>query len=98
MLASRLKPLHPARPERNLSNHKEAVMLVLSRKVGEQLLIGDSIVVTVVRIGPHDVRIGIEAPADVDIVRTELIETADRAGVQSSGWHGDTRRRAAATS
>jgi carbon storage regulator len=53
-------------------------MLVLSRKAGEQLLIGDSIVVTVVRISPHEVRIGIEAPAEVEIVRTELLETADR--------------------
>lgn len=53
-------------------------MLVLSRKIGEQLLIGDSIVVTVVRIGPHDVRIGIEAPADVEIVRSELVESAER--------------------
>ena len=53
-------------------------MLVLSRKIGEQLLIGDSIVVTVVRIGPHDVRIGIEAPAEVEIVRSELVEPAER--------------------
>ena len=53
-------------------------MLVLSRKIGEQLLIGDSIVVTVVRIGPHDVRIGIEAPADVEIVRNELVEPAEQ--------------------
>jgi carbon storage regulator len=73
-------------------------MLVLSRKVSEQLLIGDSIVVTVVRIGPHDVRIGIEAPDDVEIVRTELIETADTVGVQPSGCCGDARRRAAAAS
>ncbi len=55
-------------------------MLVLSRKIGEQLLIGESIVVTVVRIGPHDVRIGIEAPADVEIVRSELVEPAERRG------------------
>ncbi|MEX2140170.1 MAG: carbon storage regulator [Pirellulales bacterium] len=72
-------------------------MLVLSRKVGEQLLIGESIVVTVVRIGPHDVRIGIEAPADVEIVRTELIESAT-VGVQPSGCRGDSRRQAAAAS
>ena len=46
-------------------------MLVLSRKVGEKLIIGD-IVVTIVRIGPSTVRIGIEAPRDVNIVRAEL--------------------------
>ena len=53
-------------------------MLVLSRKIGEQLLIGESVVVTVVRIGPHDVRIGIEAPAEVEIVRSELVEPAEQ--------------------
>ena len=47
-----------------------SIMLVLSRKVGEQILIGDNIVVTVVRIGPKAVRIGIEASNDVPIVRT----------------------------
>ena len=70
-------------------------MLVLSRKVGEQLLIGDSIVVTVVRIGPHDVRIGIEAPADIDVVRTELIETAGAPRIQRTGCRAGTPRRAA---
>jgi carbon storage regulator len=54
----------------------EAPMLVLSRKIGEQILIGDSVVVTVVRINPQEVRIGIEAPSEVEIVRTELVATA----------------------
>ncbi len=44
-------------------------MLVLSRKVGQQILIGDRIAVTVVRIGPKAVRIGIEAPDDTSIIR-----------------------------
>ena len=34
-------------------------MLVLSRKVGERVLVGDKVVVTVVRIGPNAVRLGI---------------------------------------
>lgn len=49
-------------------------MLVLSRKVGERILIGDHIAVTVVRVGPGVVRIGVEAPADMPIVREELKE------------------------
>jgi carbon storage regulator len=53
--------------------HMVAPMLVLSRKIGEQILIGDSVVVTVVRISPHEVRIGVEAPSQVEIVRTELV-------------------------
>lgn len=47
-------------------------MLVLSRKPGERILIGDDIALTVVRIGPNTVRLGIEAPRDMNIVREEL--------------------------
>lgn len=47
-------------------------MLVLSRKAGEKVLIGDVIVITVVRIGPGAVRFGIEAPGDMNIVREEI--------------------------
>ena len=44
-------------------------MLVLSRKPGEKILIGDNVSVTIVRIGPNTVRIGIEAPRNMNIVR-----------------------------
>jgi carbon storage regulator len=47
-------------------------MLVLSRKVGERILIGENIAVTVVRIGQGGVRIGIDAPNDMNVVREEL--------------------------
>ena len=47
-------------------------MLVLSRKVGEKILIGDGIAVTVVRVGPGVVRLGIEAPNDTPVVREEI--------------------------
>ena len=49
-------------------------MLVLSRKAGERIMIGDNIVVTVVRTGRDNVRIGLEAPDDVKIIREELID------------------------
>jgi carbon storage regulator CsrA len=51
---------------------KERLMLVLTRKVGERIHIGDSIVVTVVRIQHDKVRIGIEAPPDVGVHREEV--------------------------
>lgn len=51
-------------------------MLVLSRKPGEKILIGDNVSITIVRIGPNTVRIGIEAPRNMNIVREELCETA----------------------
>ena len=47
-------------------------MLVLSRKVGEKILIGDNIAVTVVRIAQGIVRIGVEAPEELPIVREEI--------------------------
>ena len=47
-------------------------MLVLSRKVGEKILIGDSISVTVVRVAQGTVRIGVEAPQELPIVREEI--------------------------
>ena len=52
-------------------------MLVLSRKEGEQLVIGDNIVLTVNRIAGNRVAIGIEAPREVPIVRGELAEQAE---------------------
>jgi carbon storage regulator len=47
-------------------------MLVLSRKVGEAIQIGDNIEVMVVRIGPGVVRIGVAAPKDMTIFRPEI--------------------------
>ena len=47
-------------------------MLVVSRKLGQQILIGDRIIVTVVQLGRGSVRLGIEAPRDCPIVRSEV--------------------------
>jgi carbon storage regulator len=47
-------------------------MLVLSRKVGERIWIGDEISVTVVRIAGGGVRLGIDAPTHLAVVREEL--------------------------
>ena len=47
-------------------------MLVLSRKIGERILIGDEIAVTVVQVGHGAVRLGVEAPRKFSIVREEL--------------------------
>ncbi|HEV3021151.1 MAG TPA: carbon storage regulator [Pirellulales bacterium] len=51
-------------------------MLVLSRKVNEQIQIGDAITITVVRLSPNSVRIGVDAPPHLMIVRDELNESA----------------------
>lgn len=48
-------------------------MLVLSRKVGSSIRIGKDIVLTVVKIDRNQVRLGIEAPLNVPILRQELV-------------------------
>jgi carbon storage regulator len=47
-------------------------MLVLSRKPGEKVLVGGDITITVVAVGSRRIQIGIEAPAQVPILRGEL--------------------------
>ena len=48
-------------------------MLVLTRKLMEKLFIGDDICVTVVRLEGGQVRLGIEAPREVAVIRAELV-------------------------
>ena len=59
-------------------------MLVLSRKVGERILVGDDITITVVRMAQGVVRIGVEAPSDMPIVREEIKEQVNSAKRVSS--------------
>jgi carbon storage regulator CsrA len=53
-------------------------MLVLTRKANEEILIGGNIRITLVRIKGNSVRIGIEAPRDVRVVRGELAKQDSR--------------------
>ena len=58
-------------------------MLVLTRRVGERIHIGDDVVVTVVRIQGDKVRLGIDAPPQVVVHRQEVYERA-RAAAQAA--------------
>ena len=49
-------------------------MLVLTRRVGESLMIGTQVTVTVLRVAGHQVRLGVSAPKNVAINRGELYE------------------------
>ena len=53
-------------------------MLVLSRKLGEKIRIGDNICITVVDVERGKIRLGIEAPRDIPIFRQELLTGHDR--------------------
>ncbi len=50
-------------------------MLVVSRKKDESIIIGDNIKVTVVEISKDRIRIGVDAPENVNIARSELYDT-----------------------
>ncbi|GIG30644.1 carbon storage regulator CsrA [Cellulomonas marina] len=58
-------------------------MLVLSRRVGERLLIGDGIVVTVIEVRGDGVRLGIDAPREVRVHRAEVLEAVTAANVDA---------------
>jgi carbon storage regulator len=58
-------------------------MLVLSRKQSQRIRLGDSIVITVVRVAGDKVRLGIEAPRDMLVLRDEL-ESHEAAGEAST--------------
>ena len=56
-------------------------MLVLSRKLGEKIVVGENIVITVVKIDRNQVRIGIEAPPKVAVMREELLTQRRESGL-----------------
>ena len=62
-------------------------MLVLSRKIGEVITIGDLISVTVVEVKEGKVRLGIEAPQDMRIYRQEIYLKVQQENRQAAEWN-----------
>ena len=63
-------------------------MLILTRRVGETLMIGDVVTVTVLGVKGNQVRVGINAPKDVAVHREEIFQKIGREGnarVERSG-------------
>lgn len=59
-------------------------MLVLARKLDESIIIGDNIHIKVISIDKGVVKLGIDAPRDVDIIRSELIEDVKDSNIAAS--------------
>lgn len=68
-------------------------MLVLTRKAGERILIGDDIVITILDSRRDGVRIGIDAPRGVKIQRAEVVRAVTEANVEATQTAPDAEQR-----
>jgi carbon storage regulator len=59
-------------------------MLVLSRRAEEAIVIGDNIIITVLEIDGARVKLGIEAPRSVEVLRSEIYEAVKRANGEAT--------------
>jgi carbon storage regulator len=64
---------------------QETRMLILTRRVGESLMIGSEVTFTVLGVKGNQVRVGINAPKDVAVHREEIFERIKREGAQGGG-------------
>ncbi len=65
-------------------------MLVLTRKPNQSIMIGDDVEVSVLSVVGEKVRIGIHAPHDIPVFRTEIYVEIQREGEESSSPPGET--------
>lgn len=59
-------------------------MLVISRKINEKIKIGENIEIVIVSIDKNQVKIGIEAPKNLTILRSELLENIKEQNIKAS--------------
>ncbi|WP_462267910.1 carbon storage regulator CsrA [Desulfobacter sp.] len=59
-------------------------MLILTRKVGESIVIANNIIIKVVETGKNSIRIGIDAPREISILRQEVFDAIQKENILSS--------------
>ena len=64
-------------------------MLILTRKVGEKLVIGENVTVTVLGIKGNQIRIGIDAPPEVQVHREEIFQRILKEREDAEGLQGN---------
>jgi len=64
-------------------------MLVLTRKAGEGIIIGDTITIKIIEIKGGGIRIGIDAPKDTKIYRQEVYDRIKQENVEAANWNLD---------
>lgn len=68
-------------------------MLVLTRKVGERILIGDDIVLTILDSRGDGIRVGIDAPRGIKVQREEVVRAVTQANVEAAAAPADAEAR-----
>ncbi len=71
-------------------------MLVITRKLGEKITVGDEIVITLIEIKGSQARIGIDAPREISVHRQEIYERIREENLDSSGIRDKDLSKAAA--
>lgn len=66
-------------------------MLILSRRVGECITIGNDIVVKIVEISGNQIRLGIEAPREVRVLREEVLSAMQEENRAAAAFHNSRR-------